>query len=341
MRNEFNEYKQELHQLQYTSHQKQQLASASLHRAELESKHTRKRHPKHRMACSIVAAVLLLVITAGAVGALRPVSELFAPYFGSSKKQTEIMGVMGTTLDESVTQNGVTLTANGIIGDTYNACILYTLSWDDTVSADLPDDLPATAFENSSVTEVLFSDGTPKSWDMTIVQLSKEKRQMELLLRLSSEQPVMGKELTLHVHDILFRWADETGESNTHCFAKGNWELTTKTKYSDLSCELNGKQTFQLLDGHEATLTEAYISPLGAYFVWTLPETTDRSYAFDITVTKTDGTTVPMQYIGGSTEYQETATHCISTFRSDTILPLDEIASVTVGKTTYTLSCNK
>lgn len=340
MRNEWNEYKQELYQLQYTSHQKQQLAAASLHRAEWESKHTRKRRPKRRMAVSIAAAVLLLVITAGAVGALRPVAELFAPYFGSSTQQTEIMGVMGTALDESVTQNGVTLTANGIIGDTYNACILYTLSWDETVSANFPDDLPATAFENSSATEVRFPDGTPKSWDITIVQVSKEKRQMEFLLRLNSEQPVIGKELTLYVRDILFRWPDETGESAVHSFAKGNWELTTKTDYSDLSCKLKGKQTIQLLDGHEATLTEAYISPLGAHFVWTIPETTDRSQAFDITVTKTDGTTASMQYVGGSTEYQEKSTLCISTFRSDTIIPLDDIEHVTVGKTTYALSRN-
>ena len=336
MRNEFNKYKQELHQLQYSASQKRQLASASLHRAELECKHARKRRPKHRMAVSIVAAVLLLVITAGAIGALRPVSELFSPYFGSDQKQTEIMGIMGTTLDESVTQNDVTLTANGIIGDKYNACILYTLSWDKEASIELPDNLPADAWDTSN-TELLFQDETPKFWNATVVQVSKEKRQIKFLLRLSSEQPVIQKEFTLHVRDIQLCWPDETGETQTHLLAKGNWELTTKTDYSDLSCKLKGDKTFELLNGHKATLNKAYLSPLGAYFVWTVPEASDHSFAFDMIITKTDGTTVSMQYVGGTTAYQKKTTRFISVFRSDTILPLDDIERVTVGKTTYTL----
>ena len=307
MRSEFNEYKQELQHLQYSSEQKKQLATTSLYRAEFERKHAPKRHSKHRMTVPIVAAILMLIITAGAVGSWKSVAELFAPYFGTSKKQAEVMGIMGTALDESVTQNGVTLTANGIIGDKYN-------------------------------TELLFKDETPKFWNATIVQVSKEKRQIKFLLRLSSEQPVIQKEFTLHVRDIQLCWPDETGETQTHLVAKGNWELTTKTDYSDLSCKLKGDKTFELLDGHKATLNEAYLSPLGAYFVWTVPEASDYSHAFDITITKTDGTTVSMQYVGGTTAYQKKTARYISVFRSDTILPLDDMERVTVGKTTYTLS---
>lgn len=334
MRSEFNEYKQELRHLQYSSEQKKQLATTSLHRAEFERKHAPKRHSKRRMTGSIVAAILVLIITAGAVGSWKSVAELFAPYFGTSKKQTEVMGVMGTALDESVTQNGVTLTANGIIGDTYNACILYTLSWDTDISVALPDNLPADAWDLSHA-ELLFKDETPKSWNATIVQASAKQRQIEFFVRLSSEQPVIGKEFTLYFHDMQLRWPDETGETQTHLVAKGNWELTTKTDYSDLSCKLKGDKTFELLDGHKATLNKAYLSPLGAHFVWTLPETTNRSYAFHATITKTDGTTVSMQDIGGSTTYRETDTRNVSLFQNDAIIPLDEIKSITVGKTTF------
>lgn len=334
MRSEFNEYKQELRHLQYSSEQKKQLATTSLHRAEFERKHAPKRHSKRRMTVSIVAAILVLIITAGAVGSWKSVAELFAPYFGTSKKQTEVMGVMGTALDESVTQNGVTLTANGIIGDTYNACILYTLSWDTDISVALPDNLPADAWDLSHA-ELLFKDETPKSWNATIVQASAEQRQIEFFVRLSSEQTVIGKEFTLYFHDMQLRWPDETGETQTHLVAKGNWELTTKTDYSDLSCELKGDKTFELSDGHTAKLNQAYISPLGAHFVWTLPETTNRSYAFHATITKTDGTTVSMQDIGGSTTYRETDTRNVSLFQNDAIIPLDEIKSITVGKTTF------
>ena len=184
MRSEFNEYKQELQHLQYSSEQKKQLATTSLYRAEFERKHAPKRHSKRRMTVSIVAAILVLIITAGAVGSWKSVAELFAPYFGTSKKQAEVMGVMGTALDESVTQNGVTLTANGVIGDKYNACMLYTLSWDKETSVELPDNLPADAWDTSN-TELLFKDESPKFWNATIVQVSKEKRQIKFLLRLS------------------------------------------------------------------------------------------------------------------------------------------------------------
>ena len=45
-----------------------------------------------------------------------------------------------------------------------------------------------------------------------------------------------------------------------------------------------------------------------------------------------------MQYVGGTTAYQKKTARYISVFRSDTILPLDDMERVTVGKTTYTLS---
>ena len=85
---------------------------------------------EHRalLAACLAAA---LAVGAGASGVLKSAAEVFAPIFGGSAAQTEVIDKIGHPIGAGDTDNGVTITADAIIGDTYNAAIVYTIRRDD------------------------------------------------------------------------------------------------------------------------------------------------------------------------------------------------------------------
>ena len=78
-----------------------------------------------------VAAALLMTMGVGAAVTLTPAGEVFASIFGNSPAQTEIMDRMGVPIGASDTADGVTITADAIIGDTYSYSVVYSIARDD------------------------------------------------------------------------------------------------------------------------------------------------------------------------------------------------------------------
>ena len=56
---------------------------------------------------------------------------VFTPLFGGAAAQTEVIDKIGRPIGASDTDNGITITAEAIMGDQYNAVIVYTLTRDD------------------------------------------------------------------------------------------------------------------------------------------------------------------------------------------------------------------
>ena len=78
-----------------------------------------------------VAAALLMTMGVGAAVTLTPAGEVFASIFGDSPAQTEILDRMGVPIGASDTADGVTITADAIIGDTYSYAVVYSIARDD------------------------------------------------------------------------------------------------------------------------------------------------------------------------------------------------------------------
>jgi hypothetical protein len=131
MSNRF-EYKDAMNALHYTDEQKALLAAQavqavqSAHRAE-----RRARRPLLRTALIAACLTAALAVTAGATGVLKSAAEAFAPIFGGSAAQTEIIDKIGYPVGASDTAGGVTITADAVLGDQYNAAIVFTITRDD------------------------------------------------------------------------------------------------------------------------------------------------------------------------------------------------------------------
>ena len=125
------EYQQALDSLRFTPEQKAALADRAVRSAQRE---VRRRWPVGRALVIAAALAAVLMAGAGASGVLKSAAEAFAPILGGSAAQTEIIDKIGYPIGAGDTDNGVTITADAIIGDAYNACIVYTIRRDDGTS---------------------------------------------------------------------------------------------------------------------------------------------------------------------------------------------------------------
>ena len=124
-----NEYRQALEGLAFTNEQKAAIAVRAAQAARQETRRTRR--PLGKML--VIAACLTLVLAAGAsaAGVLPNPAEVFAPLFGGTVAQTEVIDKIGRPIGASDTDKGITITADAIMGDEYNAVVIYTISRDD------------------------------------------------------------------------------------------------------------------------------------------------------------------------------------------------------------------
>lgn len=353
----FDTYRRDMDSLHYTPRQKARLASVAAAAAEQEQRHAeRTRKPFRRTVLVTAVIVAALVCTAGATGVLKSVAEIFAPYFGGESQQTGILEAIGQPLDESVTQNGVTMTADAIMGDSHNTCIVYTISLDNSA---LPEDI--------STEDLLFDDlffacemdsGAASSFWFAKNENSAAN-QLQFVQVISSDNKLNPGAIQTQFKNLMYTTPDEIGEAACHTLAKGTWSFSIDADYPDSSVPLEGNAEFTLSDGHAARLTASSVSPFGMYIEWELPETTelpeatDRSHALEIVVTKTDGSTRFLTYHdhvhtqdennaemldgGGSIRFTEDAAYFSNNMIFGEIIPLNEIQSITIGDTVYSV----
>ena len=124
------DYKHEMSALQFTPAQKAQLVRSTA--AAAAQKHPRKhRRPIFRTAVIAAAMAVALVAGSSAAGILPAPADVFAPLFGGTVAQTEVIDKIGHPIGASASSNGITITADAIIGDQYNACVVYTITRED------------------------------------------------------------------------------------------------------------------------------------------------------------------------------------------------------------------
>ena len=303
------------------------------------------RRPMRRAAVVAAAAVLVLCVGAGAAtGALKTVAEAFSGVFGGGAAETELMDQMGVPVGASDSAGGVTITADAILGDKYNYAVIYSLTKDDGTAFDVEPgehgylplrfqdmDIPA-GMPASATGTAYFFDADPADNAIQYVEL------------MSADKKPSGT-ATAKFQDLIF----DDGRAAAHTLATGDWTLKFKMDYPDSGVNLSAGQDFQV-NGMDATLDAVMISPLGIRIDYTVNEEalldqgesgrvsdaaadkTDQFTQFPVTLTKTDGTVVDLYAtLGSGMQVKTDKTLCNKGGLFDAIIPLEDIASVTVG----------
>ena len=348
------DYKKEMSELRFTEIQKKALAEAAASAARTPAK---RRRPVFRTALIAAAMAAVLVVGSSAAGILPSPAEIFTPLFGGAAAQTEVIDKIGRPIGASDTDNGITITAEAIMGDQYNAVIVYTLTRDDGERF-----LP----EGKSLDETYLMMGGygGASWvkggahgGSWFVDEDPEDNQIQLVETASSNVAMTKGTANASFEDLQY-WNAETEQAEL--LYPGKWKLRFEVDYEDCSVRLGGGETFSQ-DGLTFTIDEVTVSPIAVRAAYTAdeavvwsdspsgrqdPQDARQSQRYfenvEVLLTKTDGTVLDLSNAGGSIspDYDTGISLCAKGQVLEEIIPLAELQSISVGGVVYEIPHN-
>ena len=328
------QYKDTMDNLRFTPEQKAHMTDRLMEAA--ESSHRRPHTFRRGVAVGVAAALALSVGVAGATGVLEDVGKSFSAIFGASA-QTEVIDQIGYPVGASATANGVTITADAIVGDTYSYAVVYTIQREDG-EALVSDDVLARASDTAALPLTFQSqDTTPRDYKggsharHWFYDADPADSAIQFVELRTQSAPIEPGEVTVQLRDLEVYNEDYTARTT---LAKGSWTLKFQLDFENSSRVLPCGQTFRL-DGAEAVLNTVTLSPLSIQVDYTVCGEGDLSLDWieplSLSLTYTDGTTLDLSHAGGTSAYGEDAVNCQKSMIFDQIMALDEVASVTVG----------
>ncbi len=346
------DYKKEMSELRFTEIQKKALAEAA---ASAASGKAKRRRPVFRTALIAAAMAVVLVVGTSAAGILPTPTEVFAPLFGGAVAQTEVIDKIGRPIGASDSDGGITITAEAIMGDQYNAVIVYTLTRDDGERF-LPEG------KSLDETHLMMGGYGGASWvkggahgSSWFVDEDPEDDRIQLVETASSNVAMTKGTANASFEDLQY-WNAETEQAEL--LYPGKWKLRFEVDYEDCSVRLGGGETFSQ-DGLNFTIDEISVSPIAVRAAYTADEAVVWSDApsgrqseedarqsqrylenVEILLTRTDGTVVDLSGSGGSIAPKDGATVCAKGQVFDEITPLEEMESIRVGGVTYEIPHN-
>lgn len=344
--NDRNDYRQAYDSLSYTHKQKAQIAANAVEAAG-KAKRTgyRKNHVLGKLAAAAACFLSVITLSAEAAGILTPVSQLLAPIFGGSVAQTEVIDKIGRPINASDTDNGVTISADAILADGYNACIVFTIRRDDGTAL-LPEDVTANQLLLGGYGDVELIKMGGSHGSARFVDAVPGDHEIQWIRCISSDVP-LNKGICRVTFGDLLCWNEETEEEQA--VIEGKWKFRFEVDYEDSSILLGNGETFQQ-DGLNFTITGIRLSPIAvqvSYQVdsevqWSnapsgrLPEE-DRRQAqrylenVPILLTRKDGRVIDMTNSGGSIRPENGKSDCTKGDLLEEVIPLEELASISVG----------
>ena len=290
-----NDYRHALEHISFTDNAKQHMANsiaqsvASSDAATAQSNFngTRRkpriaRHPVRTVArIAAVTAVLAIVIggagTAMATGVLPLPSDMLSDIFDGPASQTEIIDRIGRPVGASCSNNGVTVTADAIMGDKDMVTIAYTLTFDDPAALKKLSEPGENGTIAVSVDGNVYVDGEHggqgQSW---LIDKNPNDSSIQYFAQFSVESPgLMGRTVRTHINSLVVpRAGKELPEYKK--ILTGPWDLKFQLNYEDTSVTIPAPKSVNF-NGTKATIQEATVSCVGVSVRYNI----DRSIEHD------------------------------------------------------------
>ncbi len=293
-----------------------------------------------------VAAGLALALVLGggatvavASGVLPNPADVLSDIFGDAPVQTELLNEVGRPLGASATSNGVTVTAEAVVGDRSSCAVVYSIEFDDPAALEeiepgedgtLPLVSDATRHVDGTIARgggAWFYDADPSDDTIQYVET--------MGFTTWNGTGIIGRTARFSMNKI--EVCDEQGVSAT--LVSGSWNLKFEMNYVDTTVELPAGQT-TTWQGAAVTIDAVAVSSVGAAVDYTIDrqagdlESSAKVTALPVTVTLTDGTTFDATDANTSNTYarESGGTRTVNEkIVFDRIVSVDDIVSVTVG----------
>lgn len=290
-----NDYRHALEHISFTDNARQHMANsiaqsvASSDAATAQSNFngTRRkpriaRHPVRTVArIAAVTAILAIVIggagTAMATGVLPLPSDMLSDIFDGPASQTEIIDRIGRPVGASCSNNGVTVTADAIMGDKDMVTIAYTLTFDDPAALKKLSEPGENGTIDGSVDGNVYVDGEHggqgQSW---LIDKNPNDSSIQYFAQFSVESPgLMGRTVRTHINSLVVpRAGKELPEYKK--ILTGPWDLKFQLNYEDTSVTIPAPKSVNF-NGTKATIQEATVSCVGVSVRYNI----DRSIEHD------------------------------------------------------------
>lgn len=232
----------------------------------------RRRSMRWAVAAATLAALLLVGGAAWANGAFISVGQAFDYLFNGAPANTEVIDKIGRPVGASATSGGITLTADAIIGDAHTYSVVYSLVHEDgkpfeNLPAPTDGGLIPIGFEHDLSLLNVFGGGGGSSWfydadpnDAAIQYVEQYSWEPE------DGSSIVGTTMNVDLKNLVAY----TNEGSTP-LAEGEWKMKFALNYEDSSVPLEVGQDFAL-NGMNATLSQAAISPISLYVSYAVDE---------------------------------------------------------------------
>ncbi len=334
--------------------------------AEVLELHNRRRPRRHRLAAAAAAAGLALAVGLGgyayASGQLVSVPDLVLSVFGTAPADTEVVNKVGRPVNAVATHDGVSVSADAIMGDDHSYVVVYSISrTDGQPLVDLAEGTGSQPgdtimyLRNGSylVPDVtLTTDGaTAQGGGVWLYDADPTDNAIQMVVACGTDTDVIGK--TVRTTFLgLTAFDDQQGDLGK--VLSGTWKLSFKLDYQSDAVVMTGGQRITLPETQSgATLSQVSVSSVGVSVEYTADATDADDIPADqpngywggptvldlgnITVTLRDGTQIQVDGSGGTArEADGGAADCRVTNFLDRVIDPADVASVTVCGITLT-----
>lgn len=356
MENPF-EYRREMDNLAFTPEQKARMTARLLRAAEKQPRAARR--PVRRVAVFAVTAAAVLVAGCGAMAA-GLVGHSFDSVFGTA--QTKVINKIGRPVGASATDNGITVTADAIIGDKYNACVVYSVKRKDGSPLTLPSGVPVkNLYFEKSICDLQGGSGSHgAAW---FTENKSAGADVQYVNSFSFDKPLNKGKISVEFGNL--QYYDEKTKKMVTLYG-GDWKFGFSVNYEDSSASLPAGETFTN-DGIRFRITNLSVSPVGMHVEYEADHAADspagvsdsRTDGQDggsvssaengrepeqvrheldrylngvsIILTKTDGSTLDMTDSGGSIQRANGKMLSVKSGVFQEIVPLKEMKSISIG----------
>ena len=324
--------------------------------------HFGRKWPAWRIAAAVAAVVLAAALGAGGIayasGVRIGVLGLVDDVFNGAPANTEVVSKIGRPIGASAHANGVTITADAVIGDAQNYVIVYSISRDDgkpitKVKADEYGNLPLKfGGQTTWVHGVWGANGSSHFYDS---DPSDNSIQYVEEMSLSTDgASIVGQTAYASFTDLC---VFDSESAQTEPVISGHWNLKFKMNYEDAAIEIPSGQVFSI-NGLKATMDKLSISPIALSLSYTVHEAANLPDAPSgqmppelearmdqlmnlgmVTITLRDGSTITFRDLGGgsSDSRDQNSTRVEKSSFLPRIIDASEVSSVTIGDTTFSV----
>jgi hypothetical protein len=342
------EYSKAMDSLQFSMADKQRITARLCQGREQPEEKPKGKGKIVRITAIAVAAALALSVGALATDVGKTASQAFAGLFGTEAAQTEIIDRIGYPIGASVSDNGVTITAEAVMGDAYHCAVIYSIVKEDGTSFEvgLSGSYLPLWFEEQSMSMGYVGGGHGSSYFYDADPTDNVIQYVDIM---EYDGDITGRTATAKFENLLV-WTEDGYQT----LAEGTWKLKFDLAFEDASVSLPAGQQVALNEGVTATVDAITLSPVAlrvdytadAQVVWDENSTDGqvsagdaaqmRLYLEDLTLTVNlkDGTVIDMTGSGGGITPEDGQTRCQKGDVFDQVIDLEQVVSVTIGDVT-------